>query len=63
MEVGKIYYSKQDGSEWLIWHEIEKIENGIVTMAHYGHDTECFTSTLSVKELKSAIRRGLLKEA
>ncbi len=63
LKIGNVYYSKQNGCEWLIWHEIQKIENNTVTMWNYGHDTECFSSTFSVKEVKSMIRKGMLKKA
>lgn len=63
LKIGDVYYSEQNGSEWLIWHEIQKIENNVVTLWNYGHDTECFSSSLYVKEIKSMIRKGMLKKA
>lgn len=63
LKIGNVYYSKQNGCEWLIWHEIQKIENNIVTMINYGHGTEYFISEFSIKELKSMIKKGFLKEA
>lgn len=61
--VGDIFYSTQKGSEWLIWHEIDSIDNGLVEITHYGKDTEMFTNKITEKDVKYCIRKGLLKRA
>ena len=60
MKVGQVFYSKQKDSEWLIWHEITKINGDDVTMAHYGKDTDSFESNFSKKEINYCIRKGIL---
>ena len=60
MNAWQIFYSKQKDSEWFIWHEIIKINGNIVTMAHYGKDTDSFESDFSKKEINYCIRKGIL---
>ena len=60
MKVGQIFYSKQKDSKWLIWHEITKINGNMVTMAHYGKDTDPFESDFSKKEINYCIRKCIL---
>ena len=63
MKVGQIFYSKQKDSEWLIWHEITDINGNIVTMAHYGKDTDSFESDFFKKEINYSIRKGFMVPA
>lgn len=60
MKVGQIYYSKQKDSKWLIWHEITAIDGNIVTIAHYGKDTDEFESKFTKKEINYCLKKGLL---
>ena len=60
MKVGQIFYSKQKDSEWFIWHEIIKINGNMVTMDHYGKDTDPFESDFYKKEINYCIRKGIL---
>ncbi len=63
MKVGQVYYSKQKNSEWLIWHEITAIDGNIITLAHYGKDTNEFESKFTKNEIGYCIRNGLLFQA
>lgn len=60
MKIGQVYYTKQKDSEWLIWHEITAIDGNMVTLAHYGKDTDEFESKFTKKEINYCIRKGLL---
>lgn len=60
MKKGQVYYSKQKNSEWLVWHEIISIEGNIITLAHYGKDTDSFESKFTKKEISYSIKKGLL---
>lgn len=60
MKIGQVYYSKQKNSEWLIWHEITAIDGNIVTIFHYGKDTDEFESKFTKKEINYSIKKRLL---
>lgn len=60
MKVGNVYYSKQKNSAWLVWHEITAIEGNIVTLSHYGKDTDAFESKFTKKEIFYSLRKGIL---
>lgn len=60
MKVGQVYYSKQKNSEWMVWHEITAIEGTIVTLSHYGKDTDAFESNFTKKEISYCTKKGIL---
>ena len=60
MKIGDVFCSKQKNSEWLVWHEIVAIKGNIITLAHYGKDTEPFESDFLKKEIRYCLRTGIL---
>lgn len=60
MKIGQVYYSNQKNSEWKVWHEVVAINGNIVTLSHYGKDTDEYTSNFTKKEIGYSVRKGLL---
>lgn len=60
MKIGQVYYSYQNDSKWLIWHEITAVDGNIITLVHYGKDTDEFESTFTKKEIAYCIKKGIL---
>ena len=63
MKVGEIYYSTRKDSEWLIWHEVMKVDDDNVTLCNYGKGMKPETVVFRKRELSYCLKRGILKRA
>ena len=63
MKVGDLVCSTRKDSEWLIWHEVMKIDGDNATLSNYGKDMKPETVVFRKRDLLYCLRKGMLKRA